>query len=61
MPYQPLIRNYGLFWKAEDVFWGAGSQPGKLKGVLSTQLTSDPIDFRNQRGIYVLYADYDLI
>jgi hypothetical protein len=61
MADQPLIRNYGLFWKTEDVFWGAGRQPGKLNGVLSTNVTNDPIDFRDQRGIYVLYAGYDLV
>lgn len=61
MPSQPLIRNYGLFWKAEDIFWGAGSNPGTLLGLLAWNITSDAVDFRDQRGVYVLYADYDLV
>lgn len=61
MPNQPLIRNYGLFWNIKNVYWGAGSQAGKLLGVLSTNVTDDPVDFRDQRGIYVLYGGYDLV
>jgi hypothetical protein len=56
-----LIQNYGLFWKECDVFWGAGSRAGRLLGVPATNLTADPIDFREQAGVYVLYADYDLV
>lgn len=61
MPSQPLIRNYGLFWKAEDIYWGAGRNPGALSGVHANQTTGTPVDFRDQRGIYVLYAGYDLV
>lgn len=61
MPNQPLIRNYGLYWKARDVFWGAGSNAGALWGVWADQTTDYPVDFRDQRGIYVLYAAYDLV
>lgn len=56
-----LIRNYGLFWKAEDVFWGKQGVEGHLKGNLATNLTDAPIDFRHQIGIYVLYGDYKMI
>jgi hypothetical protein len=56
-----LIHTLGLFWKEEDVFWGAGSQPGKLLGVPAKGKTQEPIDFREQAGIYVLYADYDIV
>lgn len=61
MAKQPLIRNYGLFWKAEDVYWGGGRNAGALYGVLAGKGAGDEVDFRNQRGIYVLYADYDLV
>lgn len=58
---QPLIRNYGLFWKTEDIFWGAGSNPGALYGVRPENLTGRHVNFRDQRGVYVLYAGYDLV
>jgi len=50
-----------LFWRPDRVFWGAGSQAGKLLGVPAANLTAALIDFRDQRGIYVLYADYRLV
>jgi len=56
-----MIRTIGLFWTADDVFWGAGKQPGKLLGVPKDNVTASPVDFRDQVGIYVLYADFDLI
>lgn len=52
-----LIHNYGLFWRREHVFWGRGSNAGHLKGVLASARTADPVDFRDQQGIYVLYDD----
>ena len=56
-----LIQNYGLFWSETDVFWGAGSQAGRLLGVPASNITAQPVDFREQSGVYVLYADYDLV
>ena len=56
-----LIKNYGLFWKAEDVFWGKPGNSGSLLGVRAKAHTSDPVDFREQTGIYVLYADYKIV
>ncbi len=56
-----LIRTVGLFWQADRVFWGAGSSPGALLGVPLKATTSDPVDFREQVGIYALYADYQLV
>jgi hypothetical protein len=56
-----LVRTVGFFWREDCVFWGAGSQAGALFGVPYNATTSDPIDFREQIGIYVLYADYDLV
>jgi len=57
----PFITNYGLYWKAEDVFWGSGGSRGALLGVPSSNTTSTPVDFRDQRGVYVLYADYEIV
>lgn len=50
-----LIRNYGLFWRRADVFWGKPKVKGNLKGVLAGAVTANPIDFRDQAGVYVLY------
>lgn len=52
-----LIHNYGLFWRRESIFWGRGNNAGHLKGVLAHNRTANPIDFRNQQGIYCLYDD----
>jgi hypothetical protein len=54
-----LIQNYGLFWKLKRVDWGA---PGRglrstLPGTYAKALRADPVEFRDQRGVYVLYDD----
>lgn len=56
-----LIRSVGLFWEAGNIHWGAGSQAGAVYGVPAKNVTADPIDFREQIGIYVLYAGYQMI
>ncbi len=58
-----LIRNYGLFWKGDDVYWGQGGEgnKGSLLGVPAHNLTAEPTNFREQRGVYVLYADYEMV
>ena len=58
-----LIRNYGLFWREDCVFWGAGGQgnDGQLLGVPARNRTANPINFREQRGVYALYAQYELV
>ncbi|MFA7201475.1 MAG: GIY-YIG nuclease family protein [Candidatus Paceibacterota bacterium] len=58
---QILIKNYGLFWKKDDVFWGKQRATGRLLGILAGAKRSDTVDFRNQVGIYVLYADYKIV
>ena len=58
---QPLISNYGLYWRVEDVFWGAPRNPGSLLGISANAKKMRPIDFREQRGVYVLYSDFDLL
>lgn len=52
-----LIRNYGLFWRRHDVFWGRPHVAGHLKGKRSTKTTAKPVDFRDQQGVYVLYDE----
>jgi len=56
-----MIRTYGLFWKSKDVFWGKQKNPGSLLGGRSQSSKAIQVDFREQRGIYALYADYELI
>jgi len=56
-----MIKTYGLFWKAGDVFWGRQNNPGTLLGVLSKSSSAVRVDFREQRGIYALYAQYELV
>lgn len=56
-----LIQNYGLYWKEDDVFWGKGNNAGALQGVKSTNISAEPVDFRMQSGVYVLYSDYNMI
>ena len=56
-----MIRAYGLFWKTDDVFWGRPKVSGTLLGAASRSPKASPVDFRDQRGIYALYADYDLV
>ncbi|HTU34294.1 MAG TPA: GIY-YIG nuclease family protein [Candidatus Acidoferrum sp.] len=57
-----LVRNYGLFWNRESVFWGRPHVAGHLKGRPSTAVTREPVDFRDQQGVYVLYdSGFDMI
>lgn len=56
-----LIQNYGQFWKIENIFWGKARSPAALFGILASAKKSAPIDFRDQSGIYALYADYELV
>jgi hypothetical protein len=48
-----LIKNYGLMWRRDSVFWGRGRSRGVLNGRRSGRL----IDFRDQIGVYVLYDE----
>ncbi len=52
-----LIHNYGLYWQRELVFWGRPRVAGHLMGIDATQKKSEPVNFRDQVGIYVLYDD----
>lgn len=39
------------------MFWGRGSIAGHLKGLYTRNTTGEPINFRDQQGVYVLYDD----
>ena len=52
-----LIRNYGLFCRRDRVAWGRQKVQGHLKGVPAKAMTSGPVDFAEQRGVYVLYDE----
>jgi hypothetical protein len=54
-----IISSIGLFWERDNVFWGTQKNPGKLLGIPRTSKKSTPVDFRDQIGIYILYADFD--
>jgi len=56
-----MIKTYGIFWKIEDVFWGRQKVSGSLLGARSKSNKPLIVDFRDQRGIYALYADYELV
>lgn len=57
-----LIRNYGLFWQRDDVFWGRQKNSGHLKGRAASAKKSEPVDFRSQVGLYALYDEnYKLV
>lgn len=59
-----LIQNYGLHWKREDVYWGKrgrGVAPGRLLGVPANAKKGKSVNFNNQSGVYVLYANYQIV
>lgn len=56
-----MIQSYGVHWNIERVFWGRPNVAGTLLGAASQSQKARSVDFRNQRGIYALYADYDLV
>jgi hypothetical protein len=56
-----MIQSYGVHWHVDRVFWGRPNDSGTLMGAASRSSRARPVDFRNQRGIYVLYADYDIV
>jgi len=58
-----MIRSYGLHWHEARVDWGSRGRnnQGTLLGAASKSARAVPVDFRQQRGIYALYADYELV
>ena len=56
-----MIQSYGLHWRIERVDWGRPKVRGTLLGAASKSKNAHVVDFREQRGIYALYADYELV
>lgn len=56
-----MIRSYGLHWREDRVFWGRPNDSGTLLGAASRSKLAKLVDFREQRGIYALYAEYELV
>ena len=50
------IRNFGILWERKYFFYGWQGVAGHLKGYCG----DDVVDFRQQRGVYVLY-DKDML
>lgn len=54
-----LIKNYGLFWHADEIDWRPGK--GRRFRLLGRRGRNRPsirlTDFRCQQGIYILYSD----
>lgn len=50
-----IIQNFGLFWERPQIEWGRPGPggAGHLRGYATSPATT--VDFREQRGIYVLY------
>ena len=49
------IKNYGLFWRRDDVVWGSKENTGTLLGKEHNTDKSRSINFRTQIGFYALY------
>ena len=61
-----LIKNYGLYWNRDDVFWGWQNYSGHLLGYPGRKKTkvdrNETVDFRGQAGFYALQDDaYNLV
>ena len=56
-----MIRSYGLHWRTDRVVWGHQNNAGTLLGAASRSSRAHVVDFRLQRGIYALYAEYELV
>jgi hypothetical protein len=57
-----FVRNYGLFWRRDEVTWNPGQGNRGAFRLLGRQGTNRPsirmTDFLHQKGIYILYGDY---
>jgi hypothetical protein len=57
-----LIQAYGLFWRVDEIVWSPGKgnrYDWRLYGRRgATTKKLQVADFRNQKGIYILYGDY---
>jgi hypothetical protein len=53
----PIIKNYGLRWARDKIRWTRAKpgDHGKLPGKLVGSKRSDPTDFAQQIGVYILF------
>lgn len=56
-----IIRSYGVHWRSDRVSWGTQGVKGTLLGAASRSKAAKAVDFGDQRGLYALYADYELV
>lgn len=56
-----MIRTFGLHWRRDCVNWGRQNHSGTLLGAASRSTMARQIDFREQRGIYVLYSEFETV
>jgi hypothetical protein len=52
-----IIKNYGLRWQRDLIFWGWKGKAGCLLG----RLADNTVDFRGQIGIYILYDNEKIV
>lgn len=58
---ESIIQNYGLFWREDRVNWNR-IKDGDLWGLVEgTTKADNRVNFGQQRGVYALYADYELV
>ncbi|MBA2647801.1 MAG: GIY-YIG nuclease family protein [Pyrinomonadaceae bacterium] len=57
-----LIKSYGLFWRASEIEWNPGRGARGAFRLLGRRGSNLPglrlADFRQQRGIYILYGNF---
>lgn len=57
---ESIIKNYDLFWHVDRVNWGyKGTLEGRARG--DTGKKEGTVNFREQKGIYALYSNYELV
>jgi hypothetical protein len=57
-----FIKNFGLFWRADEIDWTPGRGKRGAFRLLGRRGANRPIlrlaDFRHQQGIYILYGNH---
>jgi len=57
-----FIKNYGLFWQRDEIDWHPGAGKKGAFRLLGRMGLNRPnlriVDFREQKGIYILYGDH---
>lgn len=57
-----LIQAFGLFWREDEINWNPGQGNANQFRLLGRRGINNPglriADFREQKGVYILYDDY---